>query len=309
MPYLTNLAAIARRTGFPVVEEWGWKSRGHGSFRGVRSVIAHHDAANQGPHTFNTVIRDGHSTLAGPLSQFALRRDGVIHVVAAGVAWHAGSNINDALYGNYYSIGIEAGNNGVGERWPDVQVRVYVALCAELCRAFGLPASRVMGHKEIAPSRKIDPAGINMHDFRSRVAAYLNNGGGGAAPAKPQPPKDEAHMKVIKAGGKVGSGKAEALAYDSVPVDPNFAHCLTVSPDPGAGVWIEKIGTWQNLPQEQRKAHIGVSSSVPGGNGYIADREWIHERAGGAYYVPKGTAKVDIAYASSLDFTVGVFRR
>src|SRR5690606_25500009 len=98
--YLTDLAAIARRTGYPVVEQPGWRTRGHGSFRGVRSVIAHHDAARQSPTTFNTIVQNGRPGLPGPLSQFALRRDGTIHVVAAGVSWHAGNNINDALYGN-----------------------------------------------------------------------------------------------------------------------------------------------------------------------------------------------------------------
>src|SRR5690606_368556 len=29
--YLTELAAIARRTGYPVVEQPGWRTRGHGS--------------------------------------------------------------------------------------------------------------------------------------------------------------------------------------------------------------------------------------------------------------------------------------
>src|SRR5690606_37598702 len=208
--YLQDLAAIARRTGFPVVEQPGWRNRGHASFRGVRSIIAHHDTGRHAPNVFNTVIQTGHSTLAGPLSQFALRRDGTIHVVAAGVAWHAGTNINDALYGNYYSIGIEAGNNGVGERWPQRQLDAYVALCGELAKAFGLSADRVRGHKEIAPSRKIDPAGINMNDFRARVRSYMNRSGGSPAAPKTNP---EVHMKDLPKGGKLKPGGATKLAY------------------------------------------------------------------------------------------------
>lgn len=189
MPYLTNLAVIARRTGFPVVEEGGWKSRGHGPMSAVRSVICHHDAANQGPSTFNTVVRDGRAGLPGPLAQFTIRRDGTIHVVAAGLSYHAGSNINPSLYNNSYALGIEAGNNGVGEPWPRKQIDAYEALCAELCKAFRLPVSRVRGHKEIAPSRKIDPAGINMDHFRAAVARRMAPAPKPApAPAPADPP-------------------------------------------------------------------------------------------------------------------------
>lgn len=184
MAYLTQLAEVARRTGFPVVEEYGWKWRGHGGMGKVRSIITHHDAADQSPTTFNTVIRDGRAGLPGPLSQFALRRDGTIHVVAAGKSYHAGSNKNPWLYGNSHSIGIEAGNDGVGEPWTQRQLDAYVALCAELVKEFGLKPKRVRGHREIT-SRKIDPAGINMNWFRSRVTQYINNDrkpqGGGAA--------------------------------------------------------------------------------------------------------------------------------
>lgn len=202
MPYYHNLADIARRTGFPVVEESGWKSRGHGSMSTVRSVICHHDAARHSPGTFNTVIRDGHSSLAGPLSHFALRRDGTIHVVAAGLCWHAGATINASLYGNPHAIGIEAGNDGLGEPWPRRQLDAYQALCAELCKSFGLPPSRVQGHKEIAypTGRKVDPRGINMNSFRGAVARRMT-GGGGAAPAgggDDMPSADEVAKAVWK---------------------------------------------------------------------------------------------------------------
>lgn len=219
--YLTNLAAVARRTGFPVVEEYGWRSRGHGSMGKVRSVVAHHDAARQSPSTFNTVIRDGHSTLDGPLAHFALRRDGTIHVVAAGLCWHAGTNINPWLYGNSHSIGIEAGNDGLGEPWPQRQLDAYVALCAELTKEFNLKPKRVRGHKEIAPSRKIDPNGINMNWFRSRVAQYL------------------------KGGQKKASHSSRLLLEDSMmkfePVEKGTL-CMGI-PERGLGLQLQKAGT------------------------------------------------------------------
>jgi hypothetical protein len=56
-------------------------------------------------------------------------------------------------------IGIEAGNDGVGERWPDVMQDSYVVGVAALAGAYGISPAHVYSHHEWAPSRKIDPAG------------------------------------------------------------------------------------------------------------------------------------------------------
>jgi hypothetical protein len=76
---------------------------------------------------------------------------------------------------NSTSIGIEAENDG-HTPWPAVQLDAYHALCAELCREFGLPASRVCGHKEVN-RQKPDPHSLNMTTFRSRVAALIKTPG------------------------------------------------------------------------------------------------------------------------------------
>ncbi|WP_369069998.1 peptidoglycan recognition protein family protein [Kineococcus terrestris] len=171
MPYLLQLADVARRTGFPVVELDGWKTRGHGPMAKVESVVPHHDASARGSTTSWRIIRDGHAALVGPLSHYALGRDGTIRVVAAGLCHHAGK-VRSQLYANQHAIGIEAANDGRGEPWPQRQLDAYVALCRELCREYGLPANRVGGHREICSpiGRKIDPAGIDMNAFRVAVA-------------------------------------------------------------------------------------------------------------------------------------------
>ena len=81
-------------------------------------------------------------------------------------AWHAGvsewageSNINSA------SIGIEIVNGG--HDWPcedgslppysDVQINALIALCKDIMGRHNIPAQNVLGHSDIAPSRKIDP--------------------------------------------------------------------------------------------------------------------------------------------------------
>lgn len=105
MPYLTQLAKVARRTGFPVVEVDGWKTRGHGPQPEVQGVVAHHTAGRNDMH----IVRDGRPGLDGPLSQFWLKHDGTIYVVAAGRCWHNAPSTS-AMHTNSASIGIEAEN-------------------------------------------------------------------------------------------------------------------------------------------------------------------------------------------------------
>ncbi|MEV0382436.1 N-acetylmuramoyl-L-alanine amidase [Nonomuraea sp. NPDC050643] len=174
MPYLTQLAKVARRTGHPVTEVAGWKTRGHGPQPEVDGVVCHHTAGWNDMH----VVRDGRPGLDGPLSQIWLRRDGHIFIVAAGRCWHNAPSLSLG-HTNSRSIGIEAENDG-RTAWPAAQLDSYKKLCAELCREFGLPVSTVKGHKEVNSS-KPDPHSINMNAFRKDVAALLK--GEPAAPA------------------------------------------------------------------------------------------------------------------------------
>lgn len=180
MPWLTNLADIARRTGCKVVEVSGWKKRGHGPQAAVQGVVCHHTAGWRDLH----VVRDGRPGLDGPLSHFWLSRDGVIHVVAAGRCWHNAPSTSPH-HMNSTSLGIEAENDGATP-WPAVQLDAYKKLCAELCRAFKLPASRVKGHKEVNTS-KIDPHSISMKAFRADVGKLLKGKPVEAAKPKPAP--------------------------------------------------------------------------------------------------------------------------
>ncbi|TYB50224.1 N-acetylmuramoyl-L-alanine amidase [Nonomuraea sp. PA05] len=178
MPWLTRLATVARRTGFPVIEVDGWKSRGHGPQPEVQGVVCHHTAgpAAGGDYPSLKVVRDGRPGLDGPLSQYGLGRSGTIYVIAAGRCWHNAPSTSP-LHDNSSSIGIEAENNG-RQAWPTAQLLAYRRLCAEICREYGLPASRVKAHREVNTG-KPDPHGIDMTDFRADVARLL----AGRAPA------------------------------------------------------------------------------------------------------------------------------
>jgi hypothetical protein len=173
---LTQLAAVARRTGYPVVEVPGWKTRGKG-MSGVRTVTCHHTANGgaRGNYPSLRVVRDGRPGLPGPLSQYGLGVDGTIYVIAAGKANHAGVS-RSINYTNSYAIGIEAeaiGLPGSKSDWPPKQMDSYVRLCRALVDEFpGVDVDDVRAHKETCapPGRKSDPT-FDMDMLRRRVAA------------------------------------------------------------------------------------------------------------------------------------------
>lgn len=173
------LAQVLRDAGLPVYEDPGWKGRGR-ELTTVNGVVWHHTATGTrwaDGHVL-ALLRHGRSDLAGPLSQLGLERDGTWVCIADGRANHNGYG----KWGNQ-SIGVEAYNDGIGERWPSVQVDSYHLGTAAICRHLGMGADRVLGHRETDPRRKIDPTGIDMVDARRRVHLLLSG--------SPKPPPKE----------------------------------------------------------------------------------------------------------------------
>jgi hypothetical protein len=195
---LTQLATIARRTGYPVVEVSGWETRGRpGGMKDIRTIICHHTANGGAPGNFPSlrVVRDGRLGLPGPLAQYGLGVDGTIYVIAAGKSNHAGVS-RSVLYTNSYAIGIEAEAVGVPGNttdWPPPQRESYERLCRALMNHYDLSPSNIKGHKETCspPGRKSDPS-FRMDPFRADVAVTnLNN------PPK-ELPMSAAELKALK---------------------------------------------------------------------------------------------------------------
>lgn len=171
-----------KRWGLEVEAEDGWRHRGRPYNFYPRAIMVHHDASStsSGVDGARNMVKTGRAGLPGPLSQFVLSRNGKVIVTAAGYANHAGYGGPragvPANQGNTYSIGIEAANNGIGEKWSKKQLNAYYRLCAALMVWIGTKdVNKVMGHKEWT-SRKIDPAGINMNKFRKNVQKALDQG-------------------------------------------------------------------------------------------------------------------------------------
>ncbi len=174
---LTQLADVAKRTGYPVVEVPGWRERGRpGDMLDIRTITAHHTANGgaKGDYPSLETVRSGRPGLPGPLAQLGVGVSGTIYVIAAGKCNHAGISLKSD-YENSHAIGIEAeaiGLPGAKSDWPGPQMDSYARLCAALVDEFDLSVADVRGHKETCSplGRKSDPS-FDMTAFRHRVAA------------------------------------------------------------------------------------------------------------------------------------------
>lgn len=156
------------RAGIPVSFEPGWDNRGHGDIGGagansIKFIVLHHTAGSLNDAGQIRVVRDGTNGLKGPLSQIVLKHgDGLPHVIASGISWHAFGEINfrgvPAGSGNYHSIGIEAVSSGIRDDWSKAQRENYPKVVAALLVDLGLDERAWIFHRDYQPRSKIDPA-------------------------------------------------------------------------------------------------------------------------------------------------------
>ena len=121
-------------------------------------IIIHHTAQDSLKQTLKTF------TLASTQvsAHYVISQDGrVVHMLNDYLrAWHAGistwgknTDINSA------SIGIELDNNGV-EPFSELQVNSLLALLTKLKKDYNIPTENIIGHSDIAPTRKQDPSAL-----------------------------------------------------------------------------------------------------------------------------------------------------
>lgn len=134
------------------------------------------------------------------------------------VAWHAGKSYWKGLEGlNAYSIGIELQNPTLGQtEFNKEQIQSFQELVQKLMKKYNIPSENVVGHSDIAPTRKVDPG--KMFPWKE-----LNLG-----------PKDieqgDIREKLVAIGYDVSNLKAAILAYNRhfhpelVPTDNDIKH-------------------------------------------------------------------------------------
>jgi hypothetical protein len=169
--YLTDLPDVLRSGGVPVVEVDGWKQRGRssGGFPpgAPLGMVWHHTASGRGASATANVEYATFRAPAKPITGLYLHRDGTWYVCAAGATntqgrggplRTTGGNV-PADRGNEYLLGVECGNDGIGEPWPQEQIDSLFTGTIALMRHYhwSIP-SDLFFHATYAPGRKIDPA-------------------------------------------------------------------------------------------------------------------------------------------------------
>lgn len=159
-----------------------WDGSPNHSPRWARAIVLHHTAMGSADGAIRTLQT---ANSGGPVSaHYLVAEDGRIHQLVADehAAWHAGNSRwagVDEL--NAWSIGIELDNDG-REPFPPAQVNALLVLLEDLTARLRIPRHMVIGHSDIAPTRKDDPsvhfpwqalaeAGFGLWPRESRVPA------------------------------------------------------------------------------------------------------------------------------------------
>lgn len=235
---------ILRKAGLTVVEEPGWRTRGHpGTFAPVGGVWHHTGGLN----ALGVVMTTGRPDLAPPLCNLYLDREGVWHVVAAGLAYHAGPGsakvLADLRVGiapkgfavdlklvddgsaNGFTVGVEVEAKGDGSSYPIGQVRALVVGSAALCRELGWTANHWVHHREWT-ARKVDMDLASTLDLRALVAAEL------APPASTGTTEGDDMQKILVIDAP---GRPKALMNDTASPGEHLARIF--SPGEWTAFW------------------------------------------------------------------------
>lgn len=167
--YLTELADWLRVAGLDVYEYQGWKTRARssGGYTDLPLCVMWH-------HTASPASWDGQKDAdyiaenadIAPISNLYIDRSGTVWVIAAGATNTNGTG-NSLIFSrgtvpmdcmNTHAVGVEMGNDGIGEPWPQVQVDAMFTVSNTVNAHCGNQPFDVSTHWFYAPGRKIDPA-------------------------------------------------------------------------------------------------------------------------------------------------------
>jgi LysM repeat protein len=261
--FLTDLGDVLRAAGHQVQEVDGWQQRARrsGGYPGAPAAIIIHHTASKKPWDGDRDVKFlTFDCDAAPLANLYLDRGGQWWVLAAGATNTNGKGgplgSIPADKANSRVIGIEAGNDGVGEPWPEVMQDAYLSGVAALADAYGVATNHVFAHHEWAPGRKIDPAGPNRFGTVGRNQSW--------------------DMNAFREQLQQKRGQAAAPEAATVTTTPDASHASTYVVQPGDSWWRiaeQTMGNpganWTVLADanggRDRKLLAGNVLTIPGG--------------------------------------------
>lgn len=207
--------------------EWRTRNRNHkGPWGPIHGTMFHHTGG--GPDGAVQYCYSGSPELPGPLCQGVIDKEGVVWVISAGRANHAGGGdpnvlaaVRDERYndyppvthqhqgtagavdGNAYFYGFECVNEGDNDDiWPPVQVDAMVRAGAAISRVYGWSEKSVIAHKEWS-DYKPDPEGPgfpSMKAFRAKIAERLQHAPSWSPDAQQGPDMTVPNLSVLLRG-------------------------------------------------------------------------------------------------------------
>jgi N-acetylmuramoyl-L-alanine amidase len=158
---LLNYKDTLSKTGTNILQNGivsEWVGTVNFNLRKPNFIIIHHTAQDSLQQTIRTFTLKETKVSA----HYVISRDGkVVHMLNDYLrAWHAGNgswgrdtDINSG------SLGIELDNNGT-EPFSDLQINSLLALLTKLKKDYAIPPQNIIGHADIAPTRKKDPSAL-----------------------------------------------------------------------------------------------------------------------------------------------------
>ena len=121
-------------------------------------IVLHHTEQDSVQESLDT-LRSANS--GGKVSShYLVGSDGELYQLGADGerAWHAGGGRWGGFTDlNSTSIGIEIDNNG-DSPFTQPQIASLLRLLDDLCKRYNIPRSQIIGHADLAPTRKADPS-------------------------------------------------------------------------------------------------------------------------------------------------------
>jgi N-acetylmuramoyl-L-alanine amidase len=133
-----------------------WISTVNFNLRKPNFIIIHHTAQDSLQQTIKTFTL----TRTQVSAHYVIADDGTVVQMLNDYmrAWHAGrGSWGKDTDLNSSSIGIELDNNGT-EPFSEAQITSLMALLSKLKKEYNIPTENIIGHSDIAPSRKTDPS-------------------------------------------------------------------------------------------------------------------------------------------------------
>jgi len=200
---LAACAPLPQRAGIPT----RWQPSPNFDERNIALVVIHYTADESAAVALRTLT----SPSARVSAHYLVARDGeIVQLVDERArAWHAGESRWGAIVDvNSASIGIELDNDGHAP-FPASQIDALLSLLRDLRLRHGFPGANVVGHADVAPTRKVDPGPL----FPWRTLARAGFGLWCDAPHAPAPPSFDALTGLQAIGYDVRDPAAATTAF------------------------------------------------------------------------------------------------